>query len=251
MTTDRKKILITGGNSGIGLALADEFARRGYDIGITGRDQGRLEAARSSLEKRGVRVVAKSLDAMDFPSIFKVVSQMSAELGGLDILVANAGVGGGQQPGQASFDANRICLETNLVGAVATLAAGFEIMKKQKHGLLVGISSVAGFRGLPGNAAYSASKAGLTTFLEGFRGEVKRYGIGVTDIMPGFIDTPLNRSLKSRPFVIPVEKGARIIANAIESRKSRAVVPWFPWAVLGYVMRRLPTFLWSASTALK
>ncbi len=109
---------------------------------------------------------------------------------------------------------------------------------------VVGITSVAGFRGLPGSSAYSASKAGFSTYLEAVRAEVRDLGIDVVDIAPGFIDTPINRDLPSRPFVIDADDGARRIADLIERGVWSSTVPVWPWTAIGWLMRRIPDGAW-------
>jgi NAD(P)-dependent dehydrogenase (short-subunit alcohol dehydrogenase family) len=103
------------------------------------------------------------------------------------------------------------------------------------------VTSVAGERGLPGSASYSASKAGLARYLEGVRAETYNEPITVTTISPGYIDTPINQDMKSRPFLIDVDSGARAIADLIERRARYATVPRFPWTVLAPLLRVLPT----------
>ena len=142
------------------------------------------------------------------------------------------------------MDRARLIIETNLLGAIATIDAAVALFRRQGgEGQVVGIGSVAGVRGLPGSSSYSASKAGVKTYLESVRAETLDEPIAVTTIAPGYIDTPINQDVKSRPFLIDVEKGARITADLIERRVSYATVPRFPWNVLSPLLRVLPTSL--------
>jgi NAD(P)-dependent dehydrogenase (short-subunit alcohol dehydrogenase family) len=145
--------------------------------------------------------------------------------------------------GHGRFAQARETVATNLLGAMATVDAAVAHFRSRGGGHVVGISSVAAFRGLPRSGSYSASKAGLAIYLEALRAEVYGTGIHVTVLYPGYIDTPLNAMLPRRPFVIPVERGAALIADGIERRVARATVPAFPWSLLAPLLRRLPTRL--------
>ncbi|AOP36217.1 3-ketoacyl-ACP reductase [Leptospira tipperaryensis] len=242
-----KNVLITGASSGIGKELARIYAEAGANVALTARRKDSLKKIADDLKAKGAKgkIVFASLDVADYEQNFKVIPKLVKELGGLDLIILNAGISTSASFGGRSFEADRKVIETNLIGAMAGVEAVLPAFQKQKSGQIVGISSVASFRGLPGSASYSSSKAGLSTYMEALRGEVKRYGILVTVIHPGFIDTPINNQMKSRPFVIPVEKGAQKIYKRIENKVLSATVPWFPWAFLGYLMRSLPEFLWS------
>ncbi|PJZ52869.1 SDR family oxidoreductase [Leptospira adleri] len=242
-----KNVLITGASSGIGKELARIYAEAGANVALTARRKDSLKKIADDLKAKGAKgkIVFASLDVADYEENFKVIPKLVKELGGLDLIVLNAGISTSSSFGGRSFEADRKVIETNLIGAMAGVEAALPIFQKQKSGQIVGISSVASFRGLPGSASYSSSKAGLSTYMEALRGEVKRYGILVTVIHPGFIDTPINNQMKSRPFVVSVEKGAQKIYKRIENKVLSATVPWFPWAFLGFLMRSLPEFLWS------
>src|SRR5207248_3034288 len=144
--------------------------------------------------------------------------------------------------GEGHLERDRLIVETNVIGAMATIDAAVALFRRQGGGgQVVGISSVAGVRGLPGSASYSASKAGVTAYLESVRAETYREPITVTTLAPGYIDTPLNQDMKSRPFLIDVEKGAQIMADLIERGVGSAMVPRFPWTVVAPLLRVLPT----------
>jgi short-subunit dehydrogenase len=159
----------------------------------------------------------------------------------LDILFANAGIGLGEKVGRGRFDQARQTIETNLIGAIATVDAAVAYFLQQGHGHIVGVSSVTAFLGLPRMASYGASKAGFSLYLKSLRAEVYRKNIHVTVLNPGYIDTPLNDMLKSRPFLISSEKGAAMIAGMIERRVKSSTVPVWPWCILGRVLQWLPT----------
>lgn len=239
-----KTVFITGASSGIGRALAAELARRGHDLFLTARRLDALEGLREEiLAPHPERTVAvRALDVTDYADIPRALEEASSLLGRLDIVVANAGLGNSGRVGAGNVDRARRIVETNLIGAIATIDAAVVLFRNQDGGgQVVGITSVAGARGLPGSSSYSASKAGLAAYLDAVQAETYREPIVVTTISPGYIDTPINRDVKSRPFVIDVEKGARSIANLIERGVRYATVPRMPWTLLAPAMRVAPT----------
>ena len=175
------------------------------------------------------------------------IAEAAEKLGRCDIVVANAGLGNSGLVGEGSIERARAIVETNLIGAIATIDAAVALFRRQGGGQIVGISSVAAVRGLPGSASYSASKAGLGVYLESVRAETYREPITVTTIAPGYIDTPINQDMRNRPFLIDVEKGARITADLIERGVKYSTVPRFPWTVIAPLLRVLPTS-WLART---
>jgi NAD(P)-dependent dehydrogenase (short-subunit alcohol dehydrogenase family) len=158
-----------------------------------------------------------------------------------DIVVANAGISVGTHGGEAEdVPVLERVLLTNVVGLAATLQPFVAPMRARGEGILAGIASVAGFRGLPGAGAYSASKAAAIAWLESLRVELAGSGVAVVTVCPGYIDTPMTRINRYRmPFLLSAEEGARRVARAIDARRSLAVVPW-QMAVAGGLMRRLP-----------
>ncbi|MEC9296313.1 MAG: SDR family NAD(P)-dependent oxidoreductase [SAR324 cluster bacterium] len=239
-----KSILITGASSGIGRALAFEFSRRGYALGLCARRLELLESLRDELVRETQVAIAK-LDVADLERVPEVLHKQADELGGVQIVIANAGVGERSYPGEGTFHLDSKVIEINVLGAMATIDAGTEILKKEGGGQIVGISSVAGFRGLSTTPAYSASKAALSTYMEGIRNNLKQHKIVVTVLNPGFIDTPINTHRKSRPFLISAEKGASLMADMIEKKVWSSTVPVWPWALITNLMRLLPERLWS------
>jgi len=242
--------IVTGATSGIGRALALELASRGYDLGLTARREPLLAELAAEIATRhpGRRVVTRPVDVTELDAMRDVVRALFAELGNVGLVVANAGIGGTHRVGAGQFERSRDIVATNLLGAMATIDAAVECwLAKPGPGprRIAGITSVAGFRGLPGSSAYSASKAGLSVYLEATRGEVEPLGIEVIDIAPGFIDTPINQDMASRPFLIDPADGARRIADLIERGVRRTTVPVWPWTGIGWLMRAIPDALWT------
>ncbi len=239
----KPSILITGASDGIGYALALEMASRGYDLALCARRRERLEQLKSEITQAvtDCRVEIAALDVTQTDQVLPVMQSLQQALGGLDIVVANAGIARAGKVGKSDLQIHLDVINTNVQGAIATVDAALRLFHEQGHGHIVATSSVAAFRGLPRNAAYAASKAALSCFMEGVRAENLKENIDVTVLHPGFIDTAINRDLASRPFVINVEKGAAIVANRIEAKSKRACVPAWPWSIVGRVLQVLPT----------
>ena len=238
--------IITGASSGIGRALAFELARRGWWLGLCARRGDELERIRGEIESAtpGTRVETSVLDVTDTAAVRDAIPELASRFGKVDLLVANAGVGGERFAGDDRFAVDEAIIRTNVLGAMATVDTGVRLLRASGGGQIVGITSVAGFRGLPGHGAYSASKAAFSVYLEAVRAEVERDGITVTTLAPGYIDTPINDHMKSRPFLVSAEVGAARAADLIERGVRSSTVPVFPWNAVGALMRSLPDFVW-------
>jgi short-subunit dehydrogenase len=239
----RKNILITGASSGLGLGMAREFARRGANLALCARRVEALEALRAELlaARPGIRVAVRALDVNDHDAVFATFRAFRDELGGLDRVIVNAGIGKGASLGTGYFAANRQTAETNFVAALAQCEAALEIFRARGEGHLVTIASVAAIRGLPrASTVYAATKAGLSSLTEGIRADLLRTRIRVSAIYPGFIDTPINAQVRQRPFLVDTESGCRALVAAIEREPARAYVPSWPWAAIAFLLRRAP-----------
>ena len=238
-----KTVLITGASSGIGRALAVEFSQRGYTLGLCARRLDLLKTLQNEISRNHDVEIAE-LDVSQFEAVREVLFKLSNKLGGAKIIIANAGVAERSLPGEGTFNLDRKLIEINLLGAMATIDAGVEILKKQGGGQIVGISSVAGFRGLPNVPAYSASKSALSTYMEGIRNPLTKHRIAVTVIHPGFIDTAINSNRNFRPFLISAEKCARLTVDMIEKKVLSSTVPKWPWALVSGAIKFVPERLW-------
>ncbi len=238
-----ESIFITGASSGIGRAVAFEMAKRGYSLALTGRRMDELKQIRDEInEKHSPPAVAvRTLDVTHYHEVPAAIREMAGELGGIDIVYANAGIALGERVGKDEFEKARETIEINLIGAIATMDAAAAYFLKKGKGHIVGVSSVAAFRGMPRSSAYSASKAGLAIYMEAMRAELYSKNIDITVLYPGYIDTPLNNKLPNRPFLISVEKGAEIIARLIEKKVKSSTVPVYPWNLVGRLLKVLPT----------
>ncbi|QWF78066.1 SDR family oxidoreductase [Amycolatopsis sp. CA-230715] len=244
--TLRKNIVITGASSGLGEGMARGFAAKGRNLGLCARRTDRLEklAAELKAEHPGIEVVVHPLDVNDHDEVFKVFGDFRADLGTVDRIVVNAGLGKGQPIGTGRFDANKQTLETNLVAGLAQCEAAMQIFRDQRAGHLVVVSSFSALRGLPRNVtAYSASKAGLSALAEGIRADVHGKPIKVTTLLPGYIESEMNARAGGNLFVTKAEVGARALVKAIESEAATSYVPTLPWALLSPIVRLAPVGL--------
>lgn len=237
---------LTGASSGIGKALAAELCARGCDVYLTARRIEVLEELRAQLTaafpQRSVTVAA--LDVTEHETVAQAIDDAARQFGALGMVIANAGVDDWGNIGQGRFEAHRAVVEVNLLGAMATIDAAVAHLRSQGGGQVVGFTSVVAAAGLPGGAPYCASKEGLTRYLQSLRGELWNSGITVTTVAPGYIDTPINESLRDkRPFLIDAPTGARKIMDRVESGAVHATVPRVPWAVVEYLLARIPTRL--------
>ena len=162
-----------------------------------------------------------------------------------DIVIANAGVSRGTVTDYAEdIDAFQQVMDINVLGVVKTFQPFMSAMRKAGSGTLVGVASVAGFRGIPGSEAYSASKAALISYLESLRVELHGSGVSVVTLCPGYIETPMTKiNPYAMPFILPADEAARRMARVITARKSFAVVPW-QMGLVGSVMKLLPNWLY-------
>ena len=228
MDFKNKIIFLTGASSGIGEALAIALAKRGAIIGLLARREGMLQELAARCEESGGVARIFPADVVDSEAVHSAADRLRDEFGHIDILIANAGIGGNDEPTR-NYEPTAVkqILDVNLLGAVNAIHSVVGPMLERGSGQLVGISSLAGFRGLPKSAAYSASKAGMTAFFESVRLDVQDRGIDVTIIQPGFIKTPLTAGRHNRmPFIMELDDAIPHFVGAIEKRKKFAAFPW-------------------------
>jgi len=239
-----KTILITGASSGLGAEMARQFADLGHDLALCARRTDRLDELRNDLLEKhpGRRFAIKALDVTDDEAVFRVFREFATELGRIDRVVVNAGLGKGAPLGTGRYDANKQTAMTNFVAALAQTEAAMEIFRDQNAGHLVMISSMSAVRGMPKNlTTYAATKAGVAHLAEGLRAELHGGPIKVTVLYPGYIASEMNdRNPNPSPMLASTRKGVRAMVSAIEKEKDSACVPALPWAPLGVVMRHAP-----------
>ncbi|MGV0693571.1 SDR family oxidoreductase [Mycobacterium paraintracellulare] len=239
----RQKILITGASSGLGAGMARAFAAKGRDLALCARRTDRLEELKAELAQKypGVTIAVAALDVNDHEAVPKVFAELSDELGGIDRIIVNAGIGKGAKLGSGKLWANKATLETNLVAALVQIETALEMFNKNGSGHLVLISSVLGNKGVPGvKAAYAASKAGLSSLGESLRAEYAKGPVKVSVIEPGYIESEMTAKSNSTMLMVDNETGVNALVAAMEREAGRAAVPWWPWAPLVQLMRVLP-----------
>jgi short-subunit dehydrogenase len=239
----RQKILITGASSGLGAGMARAFAAQGRDLALCARRTDRLDELKAELLQRHpkIQVAVAALDVNDHEQVPKVFGELSDELGGIDRVIVNAGIGKGAKLGSGKLWANKATIETNLVAALVQIETALEMFQDRGSGHLVLISSVLGNRGVPGvKAAYCASKAGLSSLGESLRAEYSKGPIKVTAIEPGYIESEMTAKSASTMLMVDNETGVKALVAAIEREPGRAVVPRWPWAPLVQLLRVLP-----------
>jgi short-subunit dehydrogenase len=239
----RENILITGASSGLGKGMAIEFAKQGRNLALCARRYENLETLKAELLELNpnINVFIRSLDVNDHDAVFEVFDAFKQDLGRLDRVIVNAGMGKGASVGTGYFHANKQTATTNFVSALAQCEAAMTIFREQNSGHLVTISSISAVRGFRrAMTVYAATKAGLTSLSEGIRMDVMNTPIKVTCIHPGFIRSEINEKVEKVPFIVDTDVGCRAMVKAIEKEKANAFVPSWPWSLLHWVMRIAP-----------
>jgi short-subunit dehydrogenase len=221
-------VLITGAAHGIGRATAVALAKRGTPVGLIDRDAESLAALADTLAQHGGKVAHAAVDVTDRHALIIAVANIGATLGPIDVLVACAGVGSLTQVPQLETTMLRQTLDVNLVGVAQSIEAVLPAMITRGDGHIVGVASVAGYRGFPWMISYSASKAALIAYLEALRPGLRRRGVSVTTVCPGFVRTQMSTDI---PYQHPIkmiepEDAARHLLRAIDRRPRNCVFPW-------------------------
>ena len=236
-----KTILITGASSGIGAGLARAYAAPGNRLVLWGRNQERLDATAQECRGRGAAIETACFDLVEFHRIVENLEAADTR-NPFDLAIFNAGLGGSLPADRAAQDvhaAERMA-SVNFTAPVVGANLIAERMAKRGRGRIVLVGSVAGFFPLPMAPLYSGTKAGLALFAEALGLRLAKYGVGVTLVSPGFVDTPMSQGLKEpRPFLIGADAAAAIIARRIERGARHIVVPW-QFAVMHTAAKLVP-----------
>ena len=237
-----KLVLITGASSGIGQALASRFYQSGYSLALVARRTAQVSSWAAAMASDRYQIYSADVSVTD--SIVSAGNLCLEQQGVPDVVVANAGISiGVDTAARTDIDTIARTFAVNNVGMAATFHPFIDPMSRRGSGVLVGIGSVNGIRGLPGHGAYCASKAGVISYCESLRGELRSTGIKVVTICPGYIDTPLTRENRySMPFLMPVAAFADKAFDVIEAGASYRVIPW-QMGVVAHLLRLLPNFL--------
>ncbi len=246
-----RHIVITGASSGIGAALAVQYARQGVVLGLLGRNEERLKEVTASCTARNALVETASIDVCDKEAVQQWLQEFD-DRHPVDLLIANAGISGGTESGMESLEDCKAIFAVNMEGIWNTVFGLMERMQARKSGQIGVMASLAGHRGFPGAPAYTASKAAARVWGEAMRGCLAKDGVGLSVICPGFVQTPMTDvNPYPMPFLISPEKAARYTIRGLEKNASRISFPppavlamWFlaalPAAWTDQLLQKLP-----------
>ena len=233
-------VFITGASSGIGEYVAYEYAKQGATIGLAARRKKVLEKVSAKCEELGGKPTVYEVDVSNQSTTKNAIDDFIAKSSGIDIVIANAGISGKVDLSNGdSTEINRM-LSTNILGVTNTVIPALPTMIKQQSGKVAVVSSIAGFRGLPGRSGYSASKVAVRFMANSWRSSFIKDGISFTTICPGFIDTDMtNKHKYHMPFLMGVDVFAKKMINAIEKKKKTYIVPW-QWRFIIPLIKAVP-----------
>lgn len=249
MQTKWKSAIVVGASSGIGEEIVYELARRGVSVALLGRRTEELERVAKAasgiglgVEGRGLRFLTYTHDVTNYSEIPELFQRITKELGGLDLIIYNSGIMPKVGADEYDFAKDKAMIEVNVLGAVAWLNEAAQRFQNTRSGAIVGISSIAGERGRRGIPAYYTSKAAFSTYLESLRNRLSQYGVNVTTIKPGVIDTPMTRGIKTAVAGYPAADAAKQIVDAAASR---AIVKYVPgkFRIISMILHMIPSFI--------
>jgi short-subunit dehydrogenase len=245
MTLSGKVAVVTGAANGMGRALCRELAREGVRLGLLDRDAEGLASLEEELRQSKAICFCRTVDVTGRQAVRAAIGALVTELGPIDLLVACAGITGATLVDDLAVEQTEAILRVNVLGVVYLLDAVLPYMLSRKSGHVVALASLAGCRGMPFAAAYSASKAALMTYLESLRPPLRKRGIAVTTVLPGFVRTPLMLNAPVQPpmAMMEPEHAARHILRAIRRRSRVYAFPWTTSLVLR-VLSCLPPWLY-------
>lgn len=242
-----KAVFITGGTTGIGMELAKIYAGKGWKVGVCGRERSKFE---QSFETARDNVSFYQVDVANRNELKAAISDFSKSIG-LDLLIANAGIGYKFKTKIPDFEWSYKMVNVNLLGVMYAFEGALDVMIPRGKGQLVAISSIAGYNGLPGVSAYSATKAAVQKYCESLHLDLRQFNINVTTICPGFVETPLTSNNQHvMPFIVKAPRAAELIARAIEKKKMVYAFPFF-FATLVRILGLLPRTWYRAFMSFK
>ncbi|MBK7597248.1 MAG: SDR family NAD(P)-dependent oxidoreductase [Acidobacteria bacterium] len=244
----RKVAFITGASSGIGYELALELARQGYVLALTARRETLLDELAEKVKSIGTDALSITCDVSDQQQVRKAIEETVAHFKRIDLAILSAGISEPTVAEDFSAADFEKLLRTNLLGVSYCLEELVQIMVRQRDGVIAAISSLAADRGVPGSAGYCATKAALSSLFEGMRVDLKRFGVRLVTIEPGYVRTPMTASFGNMPLVMEADASARLILRRIESGDRVIRFP-LPASILMKLMRVLPVTLFDLIVA--
>jgi short-subunit dehydrogenase len=239
-----KSAIVVGASSGIGEALARRLAKDGCRVALVARRREELERLRDELNRevgKEIAIIAEH-DVRERSEVSWLFQDLTKRLDGLDVIFYAAGIMPKVAEDEYDSEKDAAIMEINTIGAMAWLNQAAARFERTKRGTIVGISSIAGDRGRRGNPAYCTSKAALDTYLESLRNRLGRFGVKVTTIKPGFIDTEMTRGLPGLIWLISADRAAELIIAAARAGRNSAYIPG-RWRFVGLVVRSIPSFI--------
>ena len=240
------RALVVGASSGMGEALVRRLVAEGYAVGAIARRRTLLDdLARDLVDASTVstgRLVVRVHDVANAAEVPQLFEEIVRDLGGLDLIVFAAGIMPKVGPAEYDTEKDLEQLTVNVGGCIAWCNAAARLFQTQRSGTIVGISSIAGDRGRKGNPVYGTTKAAMNTYLEALRNRLAEYGVHVTTIKPGFVDTPMTKGLPGLFWLISADRAAELVLNAVKSRANVRYVPR-RWFFVGTVIRCIPSFV--------
>jgi len=234
-----RRVFVTGASTGLGRGLADHYAREGAHLGLVARREPLLREIEKEWTARGARIELYPGDVTDTDFMARCANQFALAAGGVDLVLANAGIGIADRTLEGESHEIAQLMEVNVVGVTNTVVPFVPHMVERGSGILCATSSMAGHRAIPGRTAYSASKACVTTFMSGLRMDLHGTGVHAMTLCPGFVSTPLTEDLSNMMFLIDVDRAVEYMVDAIEARKRTYTFPW-QMNLLKEVMFRAP-----------
>lgn len=239
---NQKSILITGASSGIGKGLALTYAENGVHLAITGRNEARLSTVTDLCRAQGATVETTLIDVTDQHGLSQWIKKID-HANPIDLCIANAGISAGTGINRESDAQVREVFDVNVTGVFNTIHPVIDRMTKRGSGQIVLISSLAAFRGMPSAPAYCASKAAIKSYGESLRGNLKKHGIDVTTICPGFVRSRITDANRFKmPFFMEADKAATIIKRGLTKNKGRIAFP-MPMIFGAWFLGILPDFI--------
>jgi short-subunit dehydrogenase len=243
MSFANQTAVITGASSGIGWALARELARLGCRVGLIARRHPQLDKLAEEIRQAGGTAATAAADVAERKQILAAVADLRGRLGPCDLLVANAGVGAPTLLEPFNVQEVERMFAVNLMGVIYAIEAVLPEMLQRQRGHLAAVSSLAAYKGLPGESGYCASKAAVNAYMEGLRIQLRSKNIAVTTICPGFVKTPMTAVNDFKmPWLLEAGEAARLIARALRRRRKVFNFPW-QTTLMMKMLRWLPDWL--------